>query len=217
MRRHLGPAVAALVLSLALPAGATSADQAEEWVREIYYEGFPAERAEALSDAAVERLTELLADPDEAAHHGNVVLALGYSAHPEAFPALAAYAAETPEGEVDRATFRARTQLRIAFGHLARVDRRALRWLLDAQAAGEEPAWHFRHHRDDALRTLLDELAITGLGLSGAPAAAARLDQVVAQSQGADAATQRRLRHAQEARGVHDLARDAQIGPGLPR
>lgn len=196
-RRPIGWLVG-LLLTLAVPAAADPADEAEAWVRQLYYEGLPLEPAAGLDDAAVARLTGLLADPDEAEHHANVLLALGASGHPDAYPALAAFATDAPSGEVDRATFRARTRLRLAFGHLARSDPRALRWLL-ARESAPAPAWHFRQHRGDALRVLLAELERTGLALSGAPAAAARLEQDLERSRGADPASRRRRRHAEAA------------------
>jgi hypothetical protein len=197
---------------LALPLGgsvarADSAADAETWVRQIYYEGFPAELALELDDPAVEALVEMLDDPAEAAYHGNIVLALGLRAHPLSYATLSALAETPPDGEVDRATFRAHTQVRIALGQLARKDGRALRWLLDADQGDELPTWHFRNHRGARLRVLLDELTWTGLALSGTPAAAAHLDRVIERSQGPDAATQRRRRHAESSRALLERAR----------
>lgn len=203
--RHRDTWLATIGCALLLLSGAAwadSADDAEAWVRQIYYEGFPPELAASLDGPAVERLAELLADPDEAEHHANIVLALGQSGHPLAYAPLAAYADTPLEGELDRAHFRARTWLYLAFGHLARVDARALRWLLDAYDADAPPSWHFRHHRDGALRVLLDELTLSGLALSGSPAAALRLDRVIAQSRGPDLAAKRRRRHAEAARAT---------------
>jgi hypothetical protein len=209
--------LACLLLGLlAAPAWADPADEAEAWVRELYYEGLPLEPAAGLDDAAVARLIELLEDPAEAAHHGNVVLALGASGHRDAYPALAAFADDAPAGEVDRATFRARTQLRLAFGYLARHDARALRWLLEP-GDGAPPAWHFRRQRGEALRVLLDELTLTGLALSGSPTAAARLEQVIDASRGRDPAARRRLRHAEGASEVYRQARDELAGRGSGR
>ena len=212
-RHYLWLASVMVAVQLAGPVSADSAADAEESVRELYYEGFPAELATGLDDAAIERLAELLDDPAEASHHGNIVLALGLSGHPDAYPALSVFAAAPLRGEVDRATFRARTQLRTAFGQLARVDPRALRWLLEDHEADAPTTWHFRHHRDEALRVLLDELALTGLALSGAPAAATRLDRVIGESRGLDRASQRRRQHAEAVRARHDRA----SAPGLDR
>jgi hypothetical protein len=108
-----------------------------------------------------------------------------------------------PIGEVDRATFRARTQVLFALGHLARRDGRALRWLLDAQTRpADPPSWTFRHHRGASLRTLLDEQLLTALALSRSPAAARHIDELIAETRGSDAASRRRRGHALAARAM---------------
>jgi len=192
-----------------LPARATadSASEAEDLVRRTWYEGLPPESARALDDEAVARLVEMLSDPGEAAYHGNIALALGYSGRPGAYAALTTFAEAPVAGEVDRATFRSRTQVLLALGHLARRDGRALRWLLDAEEQGMgPPSWHFRHHRGPALRALLDERILTALALSASPAASRRIDRVIGAAQGPDAASRRRLRHARAARRLLDAS-----------
>ena len=67
-------------------------------------------------------------------------MALGMSGHPDAFPLLAEYAGRPVSGEVDRPTFRTRTRLALAMGHLARKDPRALHWLLTARGAARDRA-----------------------------------------------------------------------------
>ena len=204
MRSVLGILGAALCgLALAGGALADPVADAEALVREVYYDEFPYERAQALEDAGVTRLGEMLADPTEAQHHGNIVLALGLSGHPDAFAILSGHAAEDPAGEVDRATFRARTHLPLAMGHLARDDRRALQWLLRAARRPGEPGWSFRHQSGPHLKTLLEEAALTGLGLSGAPGAAALL-RAEARTAGHDVAAERRRRHAGQALALRD-------------
>jgi hypothetical protein len=199
-------ALSALAL-LALAAGTAQADSvsdAENLVRQVYYEGMPLDAAEALDARAVARLGTMLRDPAEAEHHGNIVLALGMSGHAHAFALLARYADRAPSGEVDRNTFRARTRIAQAMGHLARADRRALAWLL---ARADEPAgppdWSFRHFAGDSLALLLDEQILTGLALSGADEADASLRRVEQEVTGSDVAARRLRSHAANARREH--------------
>ena len=211
-RRYRSGLVACLAAFLAaatatapgvVTATAESVSWAEDLVRQTYFEGLPSEAARDLDDAAVARLAEMLADPAEAPFHGNIAIALGYSGRPAAYTALTEFAASPVIGEVDRATFRARTQVLLALGHLARRDGRALRWLLDAQTRpAEPPSWTFRHHRGASLRTLLDEQLLTALALSRSPAAARHIDELIAETRGSDAASRRRRRHAQAARAM---------------
>jgi len=204
MGRALGIlAVALCALSAPDVARADAAADAEALVRAVYYDDFPHQRARDLPDAGIARLGGMLADPTEAPHHGNVVLALGLSGHSDAFALLADYAASAPEGETDRSAFRARTRVPIAMGHLARHDRRALGWLMRAARREREPDWHFRHHRGARLGVLLEETALTGLALSGAPEADALLD-AEARRPGSDVAAERRRRHAEGALALHE-------------
>ena len=191
-----------LALAVSGPAGADPVSDAETLVRAVWYEGLPAEAARDLSGPAIARLVEMLADPQEAPHHANIALALGYSGHRDAYPALAALLATPLAGEVDRDAFRTQTTTRLAMGQLARRDPRALRWLLDAEQRGAAaPAWHFRHHRGVALATLLEEQVLSALAISGAPAARVRLDDAVAEARAATGpAESRRLRFAEAAR-----------------
>lgn len=202
-----------MILALLLAASAATGDpvaDAEDLVRGVYYEGLPYEQARALDDRGVARLADMLSDPAEAPHHGNVVLALGMSGHPRAFEILAAYARREPAGEVDRDTFRARSGLAPAMGHLAQDDPRALRWLLDrARARRGDPGWSFRHQRGTRLATLLEEQQLTGLALSGAPQARRPLEDARERARGGDASALRLRRHADGALALHDrIARD---------
>jgi hypothetical protein len=192
--------LAALIVSVGAAAHADSAADAESWVREIYFEGLPYERASSLDTAAVGRLIEMLADPAEIAHHGNVVLALGMSGHPDAFAALSGFANRPLVGEVDRNTFRARTHSLLAMGHLARSDARALRWLLQHQS--HAPDWHFRHLSGERLANVLDEQTLTALALSGAPGAVAALDRAATTPE-VDVQSTRRSRHARRLIDLH--------------
>ena len=192
-----------LFASVGADARADSATEAESLVREIYYEGLPYEQASGLDTAAVNRLIEMLADPSEAPHHGNIVLALGMSGHPDAFAALSEFASDPPIGEVDRNTFRAHTHSLLAMGHLAREDDRALQWLLRRESReARTPDWRFRHLQGEHLANVLEEQTLTGLALSGAPEAVPALDRA-ARAPDLDVNTKRRGRHARQLIQLH--------------
>ncbi len=145
---------------------------AEALVRRWYFEGLPYEEARGLTPAGVARLAEMLTDPAEAEHWANIVAALGMSGDPNAFPALARFAASPPEGDVASAEYRARLALPFALGHLARSDARALDLLVEqVRDPPASPAWRYRHLHGARLATLLRDTAITGLGISARPEA----------------------------------------------
>ena len=169
-----------LLLTLTPPARAQLAegDFAEELVRADYVEGLPYAEARKLKPAGVERLVEMLREPAEAEHHENIVMALGISGAPQAYPALVAFQDKEVEGEVDAAEYRARRALPLAMGHLAGTDPRALRFLLEAaRREGPEsaPRWRYLYLRDQKLAGILRRAAITGVAMSGQPEAVAAL------------------------------------------
>ena len=147
------------------------AAEAEALVRLRWFEGLPADTARRIGPAAADHLATLLADPAEASHHANILVALGHAAHPGAFEAIDAWARAPRSGEVDRATFRAWQALPHAWGHLAAVDPRALGRLKAALTSGPPP-WHFRHHIGAKLAGLQRRAAATALAATGLPAAA---------------------------------------------
>lgn len=175
-----GAAAALLALAVSVLAAAEpptmSVAEAEAFVRARYYEGLPYERALDLPAAAVPALAAILEDPAEREHHANALLALGISARPGAYEALAAYAAAAPRGAVDPAVFDARSMLSVAMGHLARSDERALDWLVARLGAeASDPGWSYAAMSAAELGALLREQAATGLAVSARPEAAALL------------------------------------------
>ena len=158
------------------PAGGQplGAEEAEALVRTFWYEGLPLERAARIGPAGAARLVELLADPNEAAYHANVLVALGASGHGGAYEAISAWAAGPRSGEVDRAAFRAWQVLPHALGNLARHDRRALE-MLEAQLGQPALPWRFRHHGGDRIAALTRDGAAVALAASGLPEAQAIL------------------------------------------
>ena len=202
MRRIPLLLVALLAIGSSPSATALGADDAEVLVRTLFYEEFPADAARDLGPEGIARLGQMLADPAEVEHHANIVSALGFSGHPAAFGLLQAYASVAPSGEVDRGTFRAWSRLGMAMGHLAQDDPRALAWLHAHAQGAKAPGWSHRHHRGERLLTLLQEQALTGLALSGAPSARRVID-AAASTRGNDTAASRRRAHGLYAQELH--------------
>jgi hypothetical protein len=147
-------------------------------VRAQYVEGLPYAQARQLTPADVEILTEMLADSAEGEHHDNIVMALGISGDPQAYPALTQFHDDPPEGEIDSAAYRARRALPLAMGHLARSDPRAFQFLLDAvqaRAIASVPEWSYRHLTGERLDGILRRAAIMGVAMSGQSEAVAAL------------------------------------------
>lgn len=210
-------ALCALACACAFAPSAQAEDAiaaAESLVRARYYEGLPYEDARALAVEAVPRLAEMLRDPGEVPHHANIVMALGISGHPEGAAALLAFAQTPPRGSVDAAGFNAQLALRLALGHQAAGDDRALAWLESAGRAGPpEPGWSYRSQRGERLARLLRRTALRGLAISGRPEAADRLrtelfpsDAVPPESRDPELS-----RHAADWLALH--ARVARLGP----
>ncbi len=169
-----------LLLATTCPARAQLAEVefAEELVRSQYIEGLPYADARELTPAGVERLVEMLRDAAEGEHHENIVMALGISGAPQAYPALVAFQDKEVEGEVDAAEYRARRAVPLAMGHLTRSDPRALEFLLEAarrQEPESAPRWRYLYLRDQKLAGILRRAAITGVAMSGRPEAVAAL------------------------------------------
>jgi len=122
------------------------------------------------------------------------------SGSPAAFDAIADYALRGSSGELDRLEFRARRSIAYGMGHLARVDGRALAWLIRAAAdANAAPQRSFRQMGPERVARLMREGAITGLALSGRPNAARVIAEIVA----APSATPRIVGYGNEALLLH--------------
>jgi hypothetical protein len=164
----------------------SEASRADRLASAIYFEGVPFEEARDLSDGDVARLIELLDDPAEIRKHPNILVALGMSGSPAAFDAIADYALNGSSGELDRLEFRARRSIAYGMGHLARVDGRALAWLIQAAMdANAAPQQSFRQIDSERVARMMQHGAITGLALSARPAAARVLTDIIA-TPGAD-------------------------------
>ncbi len=170
-----------LLLTLALPFSAASADDvtdAEAMARALYFEGVPYDDARSITAAGAARLVEMLDDPAEAQHHATVIEVLALSGRTGAYEAIARYAAAEPEGEIGASSYRSRLAIPLAMGHLARQDNRALAHLTAAVARDGLPPWHYRHLDAASVGSLLRELSISGLGLSGRPEAVSTLERM---------------------------------------
>jgi hypothetical protein len=165
---------AGTAISLALlvtTASALRADDgvaaAEALVRAVWYEGVPYEQAHALTPAGVQRLARMLDDPGEEEHRVNIIVALGMSENPLAYPALEKYWLHEPVGEVSRSEYRARCALPFALGHLARGEPRALALLERDLARPGTPHWSYLHLSGERLRGVLERSVVSALGDSG--------------------------------------------------
>jgi len=201
------PIATLFLFALPLWAGA-SAEEAEDLVRETYFEGVPPDRAQALGEAAGLRLIEMLNDPDEAQHHRNIVVTLGLCACGPAFDALVAFDEVARSGNLTLDDFSAWEQVPYAMGHLGRSDARAIAWLQNAAGdATARPGFSHQHRSSETLARQRRLAAIQGLGLTGTvPADEALIALAASES---DARFQRKLRQAREicARvGQHGLA-----------
>ena len=178
--------------AFAQPLGAA---EAEELVRVVWFEGLPSDEARRIGPVGATRLAEMLADPEEAAHHANILVALEHCEQPGAFEAIDAWALTPRQGELDRATFRAWQALPFAYGHLAERDPRALARLAQRMGSGP-PAWIFRHQGAERLLVLQRRAAASALAMTGLPAAAVHL-------QGGRSGDPQFEAHLSEMRAVH--------------
>jgi hypothetical protein len=152
-------------------------EESEQLVRAQWFEGLPEDEAARIGPEGAARLMEMLADPEDREHHANILVALGLSAQPGVFEAIAAWADRPRVGELDRSTFRAWQALPYALGHLAHRDPRALERLESRLLTDPAPTWHFRHHRGARLARQSRRAAASALALSGLPAARRALDR----------------------------------------
>jgi hypothetical protein len=189
-------------------ANGPEASRADELAAAIYFEGISFEEIGDLSQTDVARLIALLEDPAEIRQHPNILVALGMSGSPAAFDAIADYALRGSSGELNRLEFRAQRSIAAAMGHLARVDDRALDWLIAAATdASAAPAQFFRQLDPERFARLIRKGAITGLALSGQPRAARAIAEILA----VPSAPPGIVEHANEALILH--ARMSREGP----
>ena len=205
-RHRLGATILLSIAIWATPAlaGATEAeiDYAEGVVRTVYYEGIPHDAADAISESGAARLSEMLGEPGERAHHANILMCLGISGHAGSYQALVGYLAQLRDGEIGRPEFRAWRLVPVAMGHLARQDPRALRWLIAQLGNPSREDWSFLRHDLPGLRR---RGAILGLGVSGMPGAAVALNDYAA----------RALARSSVASSASNSARNREIGVAL--
>ena len=152
-----------------------SVEETETLVRTLYYEGIPEEEAARIGPEGCARLVEMLADPDESEHHGQIMLEIGLCGPAGGVEAIRAWADQPRSGEIDRAPFRAGQAMPFALGHLAEHDRRAIARLESELNRSTAPSWTFRHHRGARLVGQGRRAAATGLAVSGLPEAAQAL------------------------------------------
>lgn len=193
------------------PSGAQllSVEETEELVRAVYFEGMPEEAAATIGPEGCQRLVEMLADPEERASHGQIMVAIGICGPQGGFEAVRDWADAERSGELDRDTFRAWQALPFALGHLARHDRRAIARLERDLNAAEAPNWTFRHHRGARLVSHCRRAAASGLAMTGLPEAATVLERAGGRSSDRDFEA-----HLSRSRAMHRQVANERAGTG---
>ena len=159
-----------------------SVEETEVLVRARYFEGMPMDQAARIGPEGCERLLEMLSDSTDSGAHGQVMAAIGACGPDGGLEALDAWAAGLPEGEVDRATFRAWMALPNALSYLAEHDPRAIDRLGERLAAAEAPLISHKRHHGAKMLNLQRRGAATALAESGLDAARQHLDRALMRS-----------------------------------
>jgi hypothetical protein len=167
--------LAAFFWTCAASAQRLTADEAETLVRASYFEGMPEADARRIGPAGASRLVRMLADADEYANHGQIMLALGLCGAPEAMSAIQGWVDSPREGEIDRALV-----------------------LLETLMEAGPPSWTFRQHRGARLGRLTREAVVSSLADTGLPEAGRILDRLVR-----DVTDVQFERHLRDARSRH--------------
>jgi hypothetical protein len=178
--------------------------------RAQWFEGIPDERIARLSPEAVEALRSLLEDPTEQASHATAIDLLGRGGGSGAYEAVAEYAADVPEGEVEGAVYRAHFAVPFALGYLARTDDRALQDLLTMVQRPPTRGWRYRQLDGARMGRLLRTNAVTALALSGRSQSGSVLAAIArGEGPGSDDALRA---HALEMRALHaEVRADAAV------
>ena len=128
--------------------------------------------------------------------------------------AIAAWADQPLQGEIDRATFRAWQALPFALAKLAEHDPRAVARLSARLENEDAPRWTFRHHRGERLRKLRRKAAADCLAETDHPDSDAALGRAAGRV--TDPGLRAHIEQARERRRARrDRAREA--GRGRPR
>lgn len=168
-------------LTLLGPAKPSSAQEVIPFVKAIHIHGIPYEQAHQFGPDAVPLLLELLADSANAPYATNIVVTLGFIGHSSARQPLLHYLTQ-PAGEISTAEFRGLIAVPYALGQLAyHGDRVALNFLLQAADHDYWPrqSLPWTYQRQNQAPELYQQ-SLLALGISGAPAALRRLEEVAA-------------------------------------
>jgi hypothetical protein len=149
-----------------------------QFVRPMYFEGLPIEQGFRFGTDSVPLLLDMLQDPLEEPHWGNIVVLLGIIGDPRAVDSLIRFLEQPVTGELSRAHYKAKTAVLPALGLLLNrqpTDQKALAYLQDSL---DPSFWGKRQLRwtltppqggGNARDLKLTKMAIMGLGLSGHP------------------------------------------------
>ena len=205
---------------LSLPRDAVAQDveltiaETEDLVRMRHYEGMPPEEADRIGADGCVRLVEMLEDPEEAASQAQILLAIGHCAPEGGLEAIAAWAEQPRDGEIDRATFRAWQVLPFALARLAEDDPRAVARLTARLEDDSAPTWTFRHHRGARLVTLKRRAAADCLADTDHPDADAALDRAARRAR--DGAMREHFERARDRHRERRARRDDRPGGAQP-
>lgn len=189
--RALGqqPIVAPPIVSSQLRYQQRAAFSVVQFVRPMYFEGLPIEQGFRFGGDSVPLLLEMLRDPLEEAHWGNIVVLLGIIGDPQAVDPLIAFLEQPVTGELSRPHYKAKTGVLPALGYLLNKQRNNQKALAYLQDSLDPNSWEKRQLRwtlsppqggGSARDLRLTKRAIMGLGLSGHPNAMPALQSLQA-------------------------------------
>jgi hypothetical protein len=172
------PIVAPPLISSQLRYQQRAAFPVVQFVRPMYFEGLPIEESFRFGGDSVPLLLEMLHDPLEETHWGNIVVLLGIIGDPRAFDSLIGFLEQPVTGELSRAHYKAKTAVLPALGFLLNKQPTNQKALIYLQESLDPSSWGKRQLRwtlgpsqggGSARDLKLTKMAIMGLGLSGHP------------------------------------------------
>jgi hypothetical protein len=182
--RSRGPrkqsAIAPSIVSSQLRFEQRAAFPVVQFVRPIYFEGLPTDKALSFGGDSVPLLLDMLGDPLEQASWGNIVVLLGMIGDPRAVDPLIGFLEQPGTGDLSRSHYKAKTAVLPALGYLLNkqpTNQTALAYLQDSRDptfwGKRQLGWNLAPSQGggSARDLRLTEMAIMGLALSGHPTA----------------------------------------------
>ena len=156
----------------------------EDFVRRTYIHGLPYQETAAYGSSVLSKLREMLADPAEAEHWSNVVVALCILGGERELETIQNFIGENGSEALSRASYAAKTNAITALGYF--VFRTESREALDYLKQGLEPStwserihWQSPYHSSPEERNVqLAQMSVMALALSGHPEGRAALEDL---------------------------------------